>query len=119
MTSGTGNQAAEVNRLLRQPICGGVFGRGRYELARLPCVLRGLHSIRYMVVAPEAGAVLSVSEDKTETLAGARRVLSAANDLAEATNDESTPEQLEIWPMDGPAAPVAPRQVSRRRREIF
>jgi hypothetical protein len=68
-------------RLLQRPIYGGVFGEGRYALASVPCVSRGLYSTRYMVVEPHAGAVLSVADDKVEALAGARRVLYASGEL--------------------------------------
>lgn len=70
-----------ASHLLQRPIYGGAFGDdGRYSLASVPCVSRGLHATRYMVVQPQAGLVLSVSEDKTEALALARQRLSAAND---------------------------------------
>lgn len=110
--------SGDIERLMHRPIFGGVFGLGRYSLASMPCVSRGLHSIRYMVVEPQGGAVLSVSEDKVEALAGARRILSATSEL-HAVNDEE-PEQLKIWPewnepvLSQPAA----KPVSRRRREI-
>ena len=51
--------AAASERLLHRPIFGGVFGHGRYALASMPCVSRGLHSIRYMVVERKRLAVAS------------------------------------------------------------
>lgn len=112
-----------LDRLLHKPITGGVFGRGRYALASMPCVAAGLHSIWYMVAEPDAGAVLNVAEDKVEALAGARRVLHAIRGIEAAAADERAPEQLALWVDDvdaelQDAEPVA-RPVSRRRREIF
>jgi hypothetical protein len=110
-----------TERLLQRPIYGGVFGHGRYALASMPCVSRGLHTTRYMVVQPQAGVVLSVADDKTEALAGARRVLHAANDLQASDGEQRRQVQAELWPaLPVAAAPVhAPRYVSRRRREIY
>lgn len=107
-----------VDRMKQRPIYGGVFGKGRFALASMPCVSHGLHATRYMVVEPQAGAVLSMAEDKVEALAGARRVLSSVSD--DAAN-EPIPQQLEIWPvLEQPEpAPEPVRQVSRRRREVF
>lgn len=112
---------ADLDRLLHKPITGGVFGRGRYALASMPCVARGLHTTRYMVVEPQAGAVLSVAEDKVEALAGARRMLHAIRELP-TSNEERTPEQLLLWPgyeAQIIGAPAEARPVSRRRREVF
>jgi hypothetical protein len=107
-----------ADRLLQRPIYGGVFGQGRYALASMPCVSRGLYATRYMVVEPQAGAVLSVADDKIEALAGARRLLHAANDVH--AHLAPAPEQFELWPWTAAAAPAAsPKPVSRRRREIF
>jgi hypothetical protein len=110
-----------MNRLLQRPIYGGVFGDGRYALASMPCVSRGLHATRYMVVQPEEGVVLSVADDKLEALADARRVLRAANDSGTSDQTGSCPVQGELWPQEPAAAVpvVASRQVSRRRAEIF
>ena len=72
-----------ASTLRHRPIFGGVFGKGRYSLASLPCIAKGLHSVRYMVIDPSAGAVLSVAEDKLEALATARKVLKAADAFAE------------------------------------
>lgn len=108
-----------TDRLLQRPIFGGVFGSGRYALASMPCVSRGLYSTRYMVVEPQAGAVLSVAEDKVEALAGARRVLKAATELQNPEGN-APPHQAELWPvLPAPLPPPAPAYVSRRRREIF
>lgn len=109
-------------RLLQRPIFGGVFGEeGRYALASMPCVSRGLYATRYMVVQPQAGVVLSVSEDKVQALALARERLSAANDNQVMT--PSTATQGELWPEEplliATPAPAAARYVSRRRRAIF
>jgi hypothetical protein len=115
---------AEVTaRLMHRPIYGGVFGQGRYTLASMPCVSRGLYATRYMVVEPKAGAVLSVAEDKVEALADARRALHAANDANAAV--EHQPHQLELGLLEpeerGPDIPprLLPKPISRRRQEIF
>jgi 5-methylcytosine-specific restriction endonuclease McrA len=109
-----------ASQLLQRPIYGGAFGDdGRYSLASVPCVSHGLHATRYMVVQPQAGLVLSVSEDKTEALALARKRLSAANDKHQPP--EIAKEQGELWPDEPLLSPVpspAP-YVARRRREIF
>lgn len=106
---------------MQRPIFGGVFGYGRYALASMPCVSRGLHATRYMVVEPQAGAVLSVAEDKVEALAGARRILSATSEIQAASEPEPEPEQLKMWPEWDEPEPLEspPKAVSRRRREIF
>jgi hypothetical protein len=110
--------ATAVAGLLQKPINGGLFGHGRYALASMPCVARGLHSIQYMVVEPQGGAVLSVADDKIGALAGARRLLAATIEL------EDVPEQLELGlvapPQTKPAASApATVRTSRRRREIY
>lgn len=111
-------------RLLQRPIFGGVFGEdGRYAMASMPCVSHGLHSTRYMVLDPRAGAVLSIAEDKVAALANARRLISAGAELAQ---DESFGwEQLDLGLIESPT-PQTPNvtelstaMVSRRRREIF
>jgi hypothetical protein len=108
-----------IERLLQRPIYGGIFGHGRYALASMPCVSRGLYSTRYMVVEPQAGAVLSVAEDKVEALAGARRLLKAATELQNPAGN-TPPVQAELWPvLPAPLPAPAPLYVSRRRREIF
>lgn len=112
------NEATAFTRLLQKPINGGLFGQGRYTLASMPCVARGLHSIRYMVVEPQAGAVLSVAEDKVGALAGARRLLAAT------CGTEANPEQLELGLVAPPqpeptSCPPTITRASRRRREIF
>lgn len=109
-------------RLLQRPIFGGVFGEdGRYALASMPCVSRGLYATRYMVVQPQAGVVLSVSEDKVEALALARQRLAAAND--KQVFEQLSATQGELWadePLLIPSLAPAPAvYVSRRRRAIF
>lgn len=116
---------AMLDRLLHKPITGGLFGSGRYALASMPCVARGLHATRYMVVEPQAGAVLSIADDKVEALAGARRVLAGAAVLQEAENET---KQLELGLVfhdqpEGDCEPgaevIAISRVSRRRQEVF
>jgi len=100
--------------MLQRPLSGGVFGQGQYALATLPTITEGLHAVRFMIVDPRSGAVLSVSEDKGEAIASARRALdpTAAND--------PTWTQDALWPeLVGPPAPPKPRKVSRRRREVY
>jgi hypothetical protein len=106
--------------MLQRPIFGGVFGKGRFALATLPCVSNGLHAVRFMVVDPRAGSVLSVSEDKGQALAAARRMLRGEQVPArEAANDPQW-EQRELW-ASKELPPVLARavKVSRRRRQIF
>jgi len=72
-----------------------------------------------MVVQPQAGVVLSVSEDKVQALALARECLNAANDKNLV---EQVPAfQAELWPEEPllTAMPASPTYVSRRRRAIF
>lgn len=111
-----------ASTLRHRPIFGGVFGKGRYALASLPCVAKGLHAVRYMVIDPGAGAVLSVAEDKLEALASARKVLKAADALA-AREEVPLGEQVLLWPDEGlpsiGAAGALPKAVPRRRREVF
>lgn len=107
-----------ANRLLHRPIFGGVFGdEGRFALASVPLVTRGLHSVRFMVVQPEAGTVLSISEDKVEALSLARRRLTAAND--EPIDGRPVQIQCELWPIEYGPERKQERYVSRRRRDIF
>ena len=108
-------------RLRHRPIYGGVFGMGRYALASLPCVSRGLHAVQYMVIEPRDGAVLSIAEGKLEALAEARRMIGA---VAMPPVDESAWRQAGLWPEDefvgnGDPPPLASRPISRRRREVF
>lgn len=103
-----------------RPIFGGIFGMGRYALATLPCVSRGLHAVRYMVIEPAAGSVISVAEEKTEALSRARQVLKALQMVAARAKGQ-TAEQGLLWPVE--SLPIdnagTPSKASRRRREIF
>lgn len=108
--------------LRHRPIFGGPFGMGRYALATLPGVSRGLHCLKYLVIDPGPGTVLSVAEDKVAALASAREVLRVTRELESVEAEASPPtQQLPLWPADvlesSPAGPRAP--VSRRRRQIF
>lgn len=105
-------------RLLSKPLIGGPFGSGRYALASVPAVCKGLHGARFMVVDGRAGAVLSVADGKEEAIATARRVLQAASELSPA--NDGAPTQAELFPREEPdiAAPLQ-RVISRRRQEIF
>lgn len=111
-------------KLLQRPIFGGVFGRDRYFLATVPVIANGLHSVRFMVIEPAAGAVISVADDKVEALTLARRVIRASEAFSQAGEGGSEPwgQQRRLWPdseLDAGAAPVRLRPVSRRRRDIF
>lgn len=107
--------------MLQRPLYGGVFGDGQYSLATMPTVANGLHAVRFLVVDPRGGAVLSVGETKTEVIASARRLLRGSVETV-AANDE-TWEQGELWPGERAAAvalaPPPGRVVSRRRRAVF
>lgn len=110
--------------LRHRPILGGVFGKGRYALASMPCVVKGLHAVRYMVLEPTSGVVLSIADAKVDALDSARAVLHAAEQLAQQQADAAAHEaqQGELWPREdaSPAPPSGKRRpVSRRRREIF
>jgi len=106
------------------PIVGRLFGKGRYALASMPVVSRGLHAAKYFVIEPSTGAVLSVAFDKAEALDAARAVLTAALELERhaSARDADLARQGELWPADA-VAPVRVvgkrRPISKRRREIF
>jgi hypothetical protein len=105
--------------MLRRPIYGGAFGQGQYELATQPIIAKGLHAVKFFVLEPRAGRVLSIAESKLEALSGARRVL---HGLSAATSDEPAWHQSLLWGDSGLAvvdSAAHPRPVSRRRREIF
>lgn len=109
---------ATAARLLHRPIFGSAFGAGRYALASLPTVRRGLHSVRYLVIDPSAGLVLGQGDEAGAALAAARRVLESTG---EAANDASYWQQPGLFGIEDLPIPVAktiPRHVSRRRREI-
>lgn len=113
---------AGADRLLQRPIYGGAFGQGRYMLATVPYVSHGLHAIRYMVLDPRAGAVLSVAGEKAQALNGARRLIEAAND-ARFMEERPAGAQGQLWLAEDleptPAELPLSAAVSRRRREIF
>ena len=103
--------------MLQRPIYGGVFGHGLYALATLPTVSNGLHAVRFMVIEPRRGSVLSVADDKLQALAQARRLL-VALPAAGAANDAKW-SQPSLWPELPIDRPPAVRRISRRRREVF
>jgi HNH endonuclease len=104
-------------RMLQRPLYGGPFGHGQYALATLPTITNGLHAVRFMVIEPRRGTVLSVADDKLAAMASARRLLVGLPD-ARAANDANW-EQARFWP-DLPAGrALRPRMVSRRRQEVF
>lgn len=110
--------------LLQRPILGGVFGSGTYALASVAGVAKGLHAVRYMVINPRTGAVVSAAADKTEALAAARRVIRATDALArygEAANDPGPPEQFSLFPAEELplSRPAKQPKITRRRREVF
>src|SRR5690606_35797078 len=107
--------------LRHRPIYGGVFGMGKYALASVPCVSRGLHAVQYMVIEPREGAVLSIAEGKLEALAEARRLIEA---VAAPVAAEQAWRQPTLWSDDEFACEVEPalpppRPIPRRRREVF
>lgn len=107
--------------LRQRPIFGGVFGKGQYALATTPCISNGLHAVKFMVIEPRNGTVLSVADNKLEALCAARRVLRVVGRVGdEAANDPSW-EQSTLWPaeMTPPSAGASPKRVSARRRAIF
>ena len=103
-----------------RPIYGGIFGDGQYTMASVPAIERGLHAVRYVVMSPRDGTVLAMAGERGEALAAARRRLRDVGGYGNAANDANYPRQGELWPeLDQAASVVVPRQVSRRRREIF
>ncbi len=103
--------------MLQRPLYGGPFGHGKYALATLPTITNGLHAVRFMVIEPRRGTVLSVADDKLTAMASARRLLVGLPPGA-AANDANW-EQTRFWP-DLPAGrALRPRVVSRRRQEVF
>lgn len=110
--------------LLHRPIFGGVFGTGRYVMASVPCVVRGLHAVRFMVLEPATGAVLSLADDKVEALEAARSTIQATEllEIEQAARSGVDLRQGELWPREGePVRAVVDRRrpVSKRRRDIF
>ncbi len=106
--------------VLQRPIYGGVFGEdGGYSLASVPCVSRGLHATRYMVIQAKAGVVLSISEDKALALERARVRILAANDSHHLQPQSAV--QGELWPEEALLTAPAPQTqyVSRRRKAIY
>lgn len=108
-----------------RPIFGGPFGKdGRFVMATMPCIERGLHAVRHMVMEPRTGGVLSVSTNKHQALSDARRLLRTAAGLAShhAANAPSM-TQAGLWSEDdlpvAAAAGTQPKAVPRRRREVF
>ena len=105
--------------MLRRPIYGGVFGQGQFELATQPTIINGLHAVRFSVIEPRAGRVLSIAETKVDALAAARRVRRGQVDTG---GIEPVWYQPRLW-SDADLAVIEsnqpPRPVSRRRREVF
>ena len=101
----------------QRPIYGGVFGMGLYALATLPTIANGLHAVRFMVIEPRRGSVLSVADDKLGAIAAARRLL-VGLPTPEAANDAAW-EQRALWPELPIDRPPKVRVIARRRREVF
>lgn len=123
MSQAKGGRAPQLRS---RPIYGGPFGQGgQFVLATLPCIDRGLHAVRHLVLEPSSGAVLATSLDKRQALADARRLLRSAGHLAAiAAANEPVFEQVGLWsdeemPEPVPGAPVKAKPVPRRRREVF
>jgi hypothetical protein len=104
-----------------RPIFGGVFGQGRYAMATMPCIVKGLHAVRFMVIEPGTGAVLSLADDKVSALDAARDALQVGQLLA---LDEEGHEHRQglLFPHEAPVSrPIVDRRkpISKRRRTIF
>ena len=117
-------KGGSASKLRSRPIYGGPFGQGgQFVLATLPCIDRGLHAVRHMVLQQSTGAVVATSLDKRQALADARRLLRSAGYLAAmAAANEPVFEQTGLWPdedLPSPAPGVQPKPVPRRRREVF
>lgn len=108
-----------TGEILHRPIYGAAFGDGVLSLASVPCVQAGLHAVRYLVIDPRAGTVISSGPSKIEVLDAARRALGWAGGAA---NDDRW-QQGALFSADEAPMPEAdagpPRRVSRRRREVF
>lgn len=111
-----------TSRFLHRPIFGGVFGTGRYALASMPCVVKGLHALRFMVIEPSTGAVLSLADDKVAALDAARDVIRTTQVLAIERAEASGRDrrQAELWPgedeIDNLVAACAPCNLSKGDR---
>lgn len=97
---------------------------GRYALASMPCVMKGLHAVRFMVIEPATGAVLSLADEKVAALDAARAVIRTTELLLveQAQTDGQDPQQAELWPREartGRPEVDRCRPVSKRRRNIF
>ncbi|RZI79912.1 MAG: HNH endonuclease [Rubrivivax sp.] len=119
------SKGASAPAIRYRPIFGGPFGsEGRYVMATMPCIERGLHAVRHMVLEPRSGGVLSVSTSKHQALSDARRLLRTATSLAarEAANAPMM-EQAGLWAAEelpsAKSAGVQVKAVPRRRREVF
>lgn len=111
-------------KLRSRPIYGGPFGQEQqFVLATLPCIDKGLHAVRHMVLEPATGVVVATSLDKRQALSDARRLLRSAGRLAAlVAANEPVFEQTGLWPDEAlpkPEPVVLPKQVPRRRREVF
>lgn len=108
-----------------RPIYGGPFGQdGRFVMATMPCIERGLHAVRHMVLEPRTGGVLAVSTNKHQALSDARRLLRAADSLsARQAANQPIMEQAGLWADEELPVSASPgartRAVPRRRREVF
>jgi 5-methylcytosine-specific restriction endonuclease McrA len=100
----------------------------RYSLATLPCVLNGLHAVRFLVVEASTGVVVSVvvsvADTKLEALAGARNLLRVTAQLRRREDElrEMEVRQSWLWPpetLKPPRVRERMRPVSKRRRDVF
>jgi len=105
-------------RMLQRPLYGGAFGDGDYSLATLPTIVNGLHGVRFMVIDPRGGAVLSVALDKGDAIESARTLLRLTTPPNSSANDGLW-EQGALWADLPFYGSQRTRRVSRRRREIF
>lgn len=107
-----------------KPLSGGLFGEGRFVMATMPCIERGLHAVRHMVLEPKTGAVLSASTNKNQALSDARRLLRTATSLATHTAaNQPLLEQSALWSEEELPASTSPgaitKPIPRRRRQVF
>lgn len=103
--------------LRSRPLLGGIFGSGRYTLASMPCIVNGLHAIRFMVFDPAAGAVLSIADEKVDALRAARTILRL--NAQQAALEAGHAGQLTLWPILSSKTSSRRRPVSKRRRDIY
>lgn len=85
----SGTKGVGAPKLRSRPLLGGPFGQtGQFVLATLPCIDRGLHAVRHMVLQPTTGAVVSIPKD-IDIVGNSVKVIQIAFTLAAVAIEES------------------------------